>query len=284
MKQCKALLQKEWDTHKFLWMIPFWATVGVYLMALAGYLIALAKGNSLSAAVSVQGMPAGFDAYWTYAMTTTTTVLLGLVSVITAASLADSMINGGFKRHCEILHFSQPVSFLKIVGVKYFSVTLASILLFGLLSLLNAVVVILLGKYFLAGDFQFGLMGWLQSFIHIALAILFVGSLAWFFAGLFKHKSFLLGLLMLLGFEVLIGVLNYTVGWNIPSLFEFFGGLVSINFGSVEETAQAYQHPMQDVIAQGWNAILSLKSLLKLILSAVFTVVGAWLYKYRELS
>ncbi|MDD4223596.1 MAG: hypothetical protein PHD87_03320 [Candidatus Cloacimonetes bacterium] len=284
MKQCKALLRKEWDTHWPGFLIPLWITGGVYVTALIGWIISLIRGHSLSALVSVSGMPAGYDAYVLYSTAAAVTTLLGFISMISAAGLADSVINGGFKRRCEILHFSQPVSFLKIAGSKYLLVSLASILLFGLLSLLNAAVITMIGRTLVSAGFQYGFTGWLQSFIGGSLSILFVGSLAWLFAGIFKHKSFLLGLLVLLGIEIVIGVLNYTTGWHIPSLFEFLGRMIALKVEIDPPVSVLPSAEINALIGRSWNSILSWTSALKLALSAAFTLAGAWFYQNRELS
>jgi ABC-type transport system involved in multi-copper enzyme maturation permease subunit len=284
MKQCKALLKKEWDTNWAGVLIPLWITGGVYVTALIGWIISLIRGHDLGALMQVSGMPAGYDAFMLYGTAAAITTLLGFVSLLSAAGLADSVINGGFKRRCEILHFSQPVSFLKIAGSKFLLVSLAVILLFGVLSLLNAVVITAVGRQMFSGEFHYGLTGWLQSFVGGSLTILFVGSLAWLFAGVFKRKSFLMGLLVLLAIEVVIGVLNYTTGWRIPSLFEFLGRMVALKV-EIDPSVGVLEAPdVQAVISRGWHTILSWTSALKLALSAVFTVAGAWLYKFRELS
>ena len=41
---------------------------------------------------------------------------------------------------------------------------------------------------------------------------------------------------------------------------------------------------MQATINKVWNSLISWNSVLKLALSAVFVVAGAWFYKSRELS
>lgn len=283
MKQCKALFKKEWNTHGKAFLIPLWATGAVYAIALIGWIISLIRGQGITSMMQMQGMPAGYEALTLYGTTVGVTALLGVVAMITAAILADSVINGGFKRRCEILHFSQPVSFLKIIGSKFLLISLAMIIFFGLLSLVNAVVVTLLGRLQLSAGFQYGMLGWLQTFVAMSVTILFICSLAWFFAGLFKHKSFLMGLLVLLGIEVAIAVLNYTAGWHIPSLFAYLGELLTLQVEFDPETASAQTPSIDQIINLGWDSILSGKTVVKLALSAVFTALGAWLYKNREL-
>ena len=128
------------------------------------------------------------------------------------------------------------------------------------------------------------MLGWLHTFLAMSVSILLICSLAWFFAGLFKHKSFLLGLLVLLGIEVAIAVLNYTAGWKIPSLFAYLGELLTVKVEFDPEAAGAQIPSIDRIISLGWDSLLSWKTVVKIALSEVFTDVGAWLYKHRELS
>ncbi|HRT59418.1 MAG TPA: hypothetical protein P5170_00660 [Candidatus Syntrophosphaera sp.] len=287
MKQCKALLKKEWDTNWFMALIPLWATCIVYITALIGWIISLIRGHSLGAMVSSGEILTGYSDLVLYGLTSAITIMLGFVSAISAVVLAYNVINGGYKNRCEIFHFSQPVSFLKIAGSKFLLVSLVTILLYGLLSLLNAVVFTLIYSNSVSAGFRYSLTGWLQTFLGTSLSILFLGSLAWLFAGVYKRKSLPLGFLTLLAIEVVIGVLNYTTGWHIPSLFEFLGRMIALevkSYPSCPPMNELQALDMQAAINKIWNSLLSWNSVLKLALSAVFVVAGAWFYKSRELS
>lgn len=283
MKQFNALMTKEWKTHWASFLLPVWVSAGVYALVLIGWIISLFRGDGVIYQIQSETLEQGLENIILYGATSVTTAMLGFISILTAISLADSLINGGHKHHCEILHFSQPVSFEKIAISKYLFTIMGSILLLGAMSLFNTLVVALLTGIFLQSQFYNGIMSWLQTWIITSLSIVLLGSLYWFFAGLFKKKSFLLGTLVILGIEAAIGVLNYTAGWNIPSLMHYLLELLSVDMSFNPDLPHAGIPDLGLVIQRGWNKILSWESLLKIIYGAVFFIAGSLLYKRREL-
>lgn len=283
MKQFNALMTKEWKTHWASFLLPVWVSAGVYALVLIGWIISLFRGDGVIYQIQSETLEQGLENIILYGATSVTTAMLGFISILTAISLADSLINGGYKHHCEILHFSQPVSFEKIAISKYLFTIMGSILLLGAMSLFNTLVVALLTGIFLQSQFYNGIMSWLQTWIITSLSIVLLGSLYWFFAGLFKKKSFLLGTLVILGIEAAIGVLNYTAGWNIPSLMHYLLELLSVDMSFNPDLPHAGIPDLGLVIQRGWNKILSWESLLKIIYGAVFFIAGSLLYKRREL-
>jgi hypothetical protein len=284
MKQCKALIVKEWNTHRTALLMPVWFTVGVYISALLGWIISLLKGEGISSAIRLQGPPFGMDDLMLYGITAGSTALLGIVAIISAITLADSLINGGYKRRCEILHFSQPVSFIKIAGVKHGFMSLGMILLYGLISLVNTLVITAISGQYIDSQFYYAITGWLQSWASMSLTILLLGSLFWFFAAIFKRKSFFFGVLVILGIQVVISILNYTAGWHIPSLLEYLSNLISLQINFDPEVPQGGVVDLDNIIKLGWQNLISWTSLLKLAYSTVLCAAGAWIYKIRELT
>lgn len=284
MKQCKALLRKEWNTHWHSFLLPAWFTGGVYVTVLIGWIISLIKGTGIVFAMQSGEIPAGMENTILYVGSSTLVALLGLVSLITALTLADSLLNGGFKRRCEILHFSQPVSFAKIAASKYVFMTLGTILLLGILSLVNSLAISLISAFLIKSQFQYGMTGWLQMWIQLSLNILFLSSLYWFFASLFKRKSFFMGTLLILAIQAVISILNYTAGWQIPSLAEYLLQLVTVSISFNPEAPNIGVESINNLISLQWQNIFCWNSLLKIIYSAVFMLGGALLYKRRELA
>lgn len=284
MKQCKALLKKEIQTHWSTLVTPVWFTGGVYVTSLIGLLIGWIKGSSLDWAVSVKHIPKGMEGLIMYSSNYSLTLLLGVVATITAIILADSLINGGFKRKCEILHLSQPVSLSRILGIKYLLMVPGTFLIFAVIALLNAMVVSFLQIWFLDGYFYFGFIAWLQSTLETGFSMMFLSSLFWFFAALYKQKSFFKGVLTLLGIQAVISILNYTAGLDIPSLLGYIGRLASIRF---ELNGGANPQAMESVfylISMKWKLLVSWDNLLKLIYSLIFFGGGFYLYRRRQVS
>lgn len=284
MNQCKALLRKEWNTHRTSLLMPLWFTGGVYVIVLVSWIISLIKGQNFMIGFSFGEIPSGWQDFLVYTGGVSITALLGLVALITAVTLADSLINGGFKRRCEILHFSQPVPFAKIVASKYVFMTLGTILIWGALSLINGAALSLYTSNITGSSFSYGLVGWLQSWLSMSLSLLFLSSLFWFFAGLFKRKSAFMGLLVILGIQAAIAILNYTLGWQIPSLLEYLAEIASIDINMTPDLPDKMLVNINDLIATAWHKIFSWASLLRIGYSAIFFVAGSLLYKRRELT
>lgn len=284
MKQFKALLLKEWRTHWTSILTPAWFTGGVYAIALLGLILGLIKGNGINFNSMSGDFPAGMASFMLWTSTAGATMLLGSIGIISAIALADSMLNGGFKRRCEILHLSQPVKISKIVMAKYTIIIGGTIIMLAVLSLLNSLVISAAFAYFAKTHLYFGLCGWLQGSIEISLSLIFVASMYWFFAGLFKRKSFFMGTLTILAIQATISILNYTAGLHIPSLLQYIGRLASVNLSvNAQQVAQELTNATA-LIDSKWQQMLSWDTVLKIIYAVIFYFGGFLLYKRRELK
>lgn len=284
MKQCKALFVKEIRTNWVNLLTPVWFTAGVYLITLFGLLISLLKGQNLRMLVQMQNIPGEMANLFLYSGVYAINLMLGTVTIIAAITLADNLINGGYKRKCEILHLSQPVSLVKILGVKYALMIAGTLLIFAIISLINSVLVSQVQTFFSSGTLYFGLVAWLQSVLEMSLSLTFLSSLFWFFAGLYKRKSFFMGVLTILAIQAAISILNWTADLNIPSLLNYLGNLASVRFETHGNLPARSMESVFTIINGKWAHILSWQSLHKLIYSAIFFAGGFWLYRRRELS
>ncbi len=284
MKQCKALFKKEIQTHWSILLTPVWFTGGVYVTTLIGLIIGWLKGSSLDWAVSVKHIPKGMEGLIMYSSVYSISLLLGVVATITAIILADSLINGGFKRKCEILHLSQPVTLSRILGIKYLLMVPGTFLIFSLMALINAFVMSCLQIWFLSGHFYFGFVAWVQSILETGFSMMFLSSLFWFFAALYRQKSFFKGVLTILGIQAVISILNYTAGLDIPSLLGYIGRLATIRF---ELNGSSNPQALESVfylITQKWLMLWSWETLLKVVYSIALFVGGFHLYRRRQVS
>ncbi len=281
MKQCKALLKKEWQTHWKSFLAPLLFVALVYFSILVSFLINLIKYGRIPQQSIMSIFDFGLQTpYW---VSMSVTAVLGFIYLVSGIVLADSLINGDHKRQCQIFHFSQPLSFVKIAGVKYLFACIGPILLLAVVSLINVLVVNLWSGLYKFPNFWLGMTGWWQAFISAGLSILFVSSLAWFFAGIFKRKSFLLGILILLGIEIILQTLNYMVGWQIPSLMENLMELINMNVSTPRIARDYTEQSITRLVQTNWQDVFSMANALKIGLSAVFGVLGTLLYKRREL-
>jgi hypothetical protein len=281
MKQCKALLKKEWQTHWRTILTPLLFLAVIYVTILLSLLINLIKHGGITRQSFVSFLNFGLEAPYWISMSVTT--LLGFVHMVSGIILADGLINGDHKRQCQIFHFSQPLPFVKIAGTKYLFACIAPILMLAATSFVNVLVVNLWIGFYKHTYFWMGMMGWLQTLISVGLSILFVSSLAWFFAGIFKRKSFPLGILCLLGIEIILQTLNYMVGWHIPSLMENLMKLINMNVSTPAIALEYTKQSITRLVRANWQDVFSTVNVLKIGFSAVFGVLGALLYKRREL-
>ncbi|MDD4309998.1 MAG: hypothetical protein PHO32_06420 [Candidatus Cloacimonetes bacterium] len=282
MKQFKALIKKEWQTHWSTIIAPLWFIGGVYAIALLGVIVSLIKGNGW---IQMGGdVPAEMANYILWNSTAGLTMLIGTVGIVSAIILADSMLNGGYKRRCEILHLSQPVCLGKIVGAKYLLLSLGTISLIAVLSLVNSFAASLLAGYKTGASLFVGLSGCAQGFIEISLSLLFVSSLYWFFAGVFKRKSFFMGTLTILAIQVSISILNYTAGLHIPSLLSYIARLAAVNINVNPPAFAGGINNISALIDAKWQQFFVWDSVMKLVYSVIFYFGGFFMYKNRELS
>ncbi|MBP7118423.1 MAG: hypothetical protein KBB33_08850 [Candidatus Cloacimonetes bacterium] len=282
MKQIKALLIKEWRTHRVTLLAPTIFTVGSYLIGILGIIIALIKGEELSAIVSFGKIPPQYASIMLYGTVYALSVFVGVIGIVAAIILADSLINGGFKRKCEILHLSQPVSVIKIMLSKYAFIMKGLFIQLAVLTFINGLVVYLFQSYVMPTDIYYFVTAWAQALLEVCFSLLFVGSMFWFFAALFKRKSFFMGLLLIFGIQAAISILNYTSGLHIPSLLGYIAQMASIRVDSSMELLN--YSTIFTVISAKWSYLFSWHTLLKILYSAIFFVAGSTLYLKRELS
>lgn len=285
MKQFKALVRKEWQTHRSTILIPLWFTGAVYVIGILGLMINFIREGRLTIVTGGMKVGAMEASAGLYGVTHALMAMLGMVSIITAVILADGMINGAFKRKCEILHLSQPVTMLKVLGSKYALLILGSVILMMGLSLINSLVLVGLANFWMPVNTYYAMVAWLQGSIGITLSLLVVASYYWLSAAVFKRKSFFMGTLVILGIEVAIAILNYTARLGIPSLMEYIGSLVTIQVYPGPQTGNPFGPLLLDsIITRQWQSFVSWQTLLKLVYSAVFFLGGYWFYNRRELS
>jgi ABC-type transport system involved in multi-copper enzyme maturation permease subunit len=204
--------------------------------------------------------------------------------MISAMILADSLLNGGFKRKCEILHLSQPVCIGKILISKYLFMTLGTIILLSLISLINSIGISLIIGYYTGAHMYFGITAWAQTLIKLIFTLLFVSSMYWFFAGLFKRKSFFMGTLLIIAIQAAISILNYTAGLHIPSLLAYILRLATISPEMNVNTMTLGVSQLNAIIESQWSNLFDLDTLMRCIYSVIFFIAGGWLYRNRELS
>jgi len=284
MKQFRALLKKEWQTNRHTFLIPLWFICGFYGIGILGFLINLIKGNKMVAVFSTLNMPPNMKELYLFSSSASFVIGLGFIAMISSIILADSLINGGYKRKCEILHLSQPVSMPKIIAAKYLFMTLGTMLLLAIVSFVNSMVLSVFFNINSGAHMYFGIVAWAQTFVQSCFTVLFISSLYWMFAGLFKRRSFVMGTLTILAIQVAIGILNYTANLQIPSLISYIIKLSTVQLNMDLSLYLKDLGVFSAAVEGRWKYLLDAYTLQRVVLSAVFFLVGSWLYNTRELS
>lgn len=287
MKQFKALLIKEWNTHWTMLLTPAWLTLGVLLITLIGFIIAWANGMSgFNPGTDVLNINADYRSLILWLANAFGASFLGFVAMLTAASLADAQLNGGFKRKCEIFHLSQPVGLEKILLSKYLFMVLGTFLQIAVIALVVGFGATLYVNSYLKVDLVYAFNGMALGLLSIFLPLLFVSSFAWFWAGAFKRNYVVMTIVIISALEIARALLNYFAHLSIPSvtayLFELAGANVSIKFNNLNTVAQdvnAYA-----VIREAWSKLISVHALQQIIWSVVLFLGGSWFYSRREIS
>ncbi|GAB1468579.1 hypothetical protein MASR2M64_13150 [Candidatus Cloacimonadota bacterium] len=284
MKQFRALLKKEWQTNRHTFLIPLWFICGFYGIGILGFLINLIKGNKMVAVFSTLNMPPNMKELYLFSSSASFVIGLGFIAMISSIILADSLINGGYKRKCEILHLSQPVSMPKIIAAKYLFMTLGTMLLLAIVSFVNSMVLSVFFNINSGAHMYFGIVAWAQTFVQSCFTVLFISSLYWMFAGLFKRRSFVMGTLTILAIQIAIGILNYTANLQIPSLISYIVKLSTVQLNMDLSLYLKDLGVFSAAVEGRWKYLLDAYTLQRVILSAVFFLLGSWLYNTRELS
>lgn len=279
MKQFKTLIINEWNTHRRTLLAPMWMLVGVYGITLLGIIIGYIKGG---ANASINLPPTPWIDTFLYEGTIIFASILGIVSIWAAIIAVDGMINGAFKRKCEILHHSQPVSLPKIMAAKFVLLAFGSMLLYMLLSLFNTLVVGIFMYFWSSAHLYYAIMAWLQTGMGVFLSLLFVSSFFWLCACIFKRKSFFLGLLSILGLEITITILKQTAHLKIPSLIGYL--LKLINIRPATSMAPFFKPTLNNTVSMYWQGFYSWDTVVKLVCTIVFLIAGYWIYSRRELT
>lgn len=284
MKQFNALMRKEWQTHWTTLLIPTWFTVGAVIITLIGMIYNLIQGNPMLISADFPVFTEVQRSLILWGANRAGISMLGFIGIITGVILADAMLNGAYKRRCEIFHLSQPVSYTTIVTAKLALMALVVIAQVVLIGILGSLVSTAYVANFIHGSLVQGMIGLWQGLIDFVFAFLFVSSIAWFFAGVFKRKSFFLAVLILVGIHLATMLLNKITGLGIPSLTGYILHLasLSVNIGPSEMSMKLMD--FRQFISVQWEALFSLEMLLRAFYSAVLFVLSYVFYRRREIA
>lgn len=282
MKQCKALIRKEWQTHYKGFLIPLWFVLGVWAMMLISMALNLARNGVIISGMEEPNISSALAGPIMFGLIYALMLGFGGLCILISVAMAESVINGDFRRKCEILHLSQPVSLFKILGAKFALVLPGSILLMLALGLLNSTIIGIITNTVIRVNLGYFWNACLHSSIGIALNMMLISSFYWLCATVFRRKSFVLGTLILIAIEVAISILNRNSGLNLPSLFSHINWLIGSSTFMKGLTSVSLFSPEDYASATNWKAYLNSGTYLKFLYSSLFFAASYFVYQRRK--
>ena len=281
MKKFKALLIKDWYTHKKLVRIPFWITLGFYLLVIIGVAIAYFKGD-----MNIQITDFSANAHFpmiNYIINLGLVMMPGLMSVIFTIILTQGALNEDKQKNCELFHRSQPVSIWKRTSSKYIFGIVSNWLVLLIIAVVNFIIINAVLFAFNQFEFYTALSGFSQGIISYLKAGIIIGSLAYFCSSVFKDKAFFQGIAILVGIQFLFLLFNAVFGWNLPLPMSYLMDLIQNTSLKISETNISLFDTKQ-LISHNWNLILfNWKTLIQIVASSLLFVAGTFIYKYKEI-
>ena len=287
MKQIKALLKKEWQTHRSALLIPSWFTGGVLLVSLIGVLYALFQGADMTFFVHWKPLKAELDKIVLWGLGIGGSTVLAFVAMIAGIVLGDGMLNGGNKRRCDIFHLSQPVSLARIIGTKFGLLSIGLYAQVAIISLLGISVTAPFVASKLGLPVSYAYLGVLQGLASMALPFLFVCCFFWMASAIFKHGAFIKAILSVGGIEIARVILNRITGMAFPSLSEYLNQLAGMSRGSTPELTPATLASLggaDSVIQSFWTLAFDAYTWQRILFIIIFFGVGYWFYRRREIA
>lgn len=275
MKQFKALLIKEWHTHKFNFLIPSFV-LGAFLVLAT--LISIYGRIRYGGSVLTFGTEGEFNAVMVLRnLHYVLAAIVGYFGLATSLQLTDTLLNSDYQKKCEIMHHSQPVSLVKMLAAKFvFSVPMV-LVQYLILTVISSLILSAVSAYFGFNSWGIGLKAALSPFFLIFIATMVLSSLVSLFASVFRKQSTLKLILTLILIEALRLVLMRV--WGAPEIFSPLSYYV-----------KTFTMPFEAISFQGAQASLVLenafnqKNLISLAVSVLMYIAGYFFYKRRELS
>ena len=278
MKQFKALLIKEWQTHWKTLLLPAWFLLAVYAFNLVIFIYSYFKfGSELNVFISARHAQID-ELIW--GLYFGSSIILGFLASLAALILADGVINQDAVKKCEIFHYSLPVSLQKILLSKLAFVTVGSFLIFVVLAALNSLVMSAFLAIFGFADLSLALNGLLNSIPYTIIFLLFFPAVYGFFASLFKKNAFggMIGTFVMI--DIMIYLLDMWLNTGTFSVQRYFMGVIGT---PLRTTALMLSGQYSRLELYAWQDLSSKDSLIRFGISAILIVATYFIIKRREL-
>ncbi len=282
MHKFKALMIKDWFTHKKMVLVPFWITLGFYVFILLGAAVAYFKGDinlQLSNIQASENLAA-----ISYVINSGIVILPGLISLILTIILTQGALNEDIQNNSELFHRSQPVSIWFRSGSKFAFGIASNWLVLIIIALINFVVINIILAIFQQFEFYPAFAGLIQTLIKYMKLGLIIGSLAFFCSSIFKDKAFFQGFAITLAVQILFLILNTIYHWNLPLPLSYIIELIK-NSPLQELNDDITMKQMNLYIANNWKVMLiNWKTVIQIVVSGMLFTAGTLIYKNKEIK
>ena len=291
--QLKALLLKEYWTHKkYIWL-PCIIIFSVYTLLL---LIQLVRFVHIPGLVIFSRFDLNMDEptfiglldhYTSYTIVYFVSIIITILSTVLVVSnymgLVASSLNDDYRNKCVLFHHALPVSLFRRLWAKFIYIAGSMPIQILVISVVNLLVALFFAKNISAMHLYYALLGLTQGLITMLILSMLYISASWFFSALFKEKTFWNTFGTLLGINISLILVSLLLGFN-EACFRFLGYVMRL-FSydlSVTNWESTAHNDVQWIIAHNWINIFSTDMLIRVILTVVLFAAGTYIISKRE--
>lgn len=279
MQQFKALLIKEWNTHRKSFLTPTWVLMTIYLLSLVTFVYGSIR-YGLPSIVQTMDAPENQEiALWIlhYAAT----IFIAGISILTTLVLTEATLNHDYIKRCEIFHLSQPVSLKKILAAKAIFVSVGIFLQYLVLMLVNYLVMSVGMAILGFNSYSLGFNAVLYTIPYIITSMLMLIPTLWFFTCVFRKNSFIKMILFFVIFDVVGLILKISWGVKLYSLTGFWSRVVMTPFNLITRRFAAIEVGVGNM---NWDFYWTQENWIWLGLNVVLVIASYFIYKRRNIS
>ena len=275
MKQFKALIIKEWHTHNKVFLIPAFI-LGAFILLFS----VLSIYGSIRFGVplwNVQDTTEIDAAKILRDMFYVLSVVLGWFAMLTTITLNENMLNNDHQKKCEIMHHSQPVSLIKMLGAKLTLSIPIMIVQYVILAVLSSLLLSSVFSLFGFNSWISGIYAVLYPVPIILMSMIIVSSIFWLFSCAFRKQSALKLWIILIVVELMRFIMQrFWVDFKMFSPISYYFKIITLPLTSL--------HIDQTGINFLWNPLDMSALTSYFAIAFLLYIAGYFLYKRRELS
>lgn len=281
MRQLKAMVRKEWHTHRKSLMSPVWIMLCIYGIGLISMIYGSIRFG-LPNIISSTYKDAQLDqVIWAFHYGSA--IFIAWLSILAALGLVDACLNTDHLKKCEIFHLAQPVSLAKIFGSKALFLGAGILIQYLVLVIINSLILSIITSIVGYPSFAIGLSAILNSLPYIVSVMLLFVPLVWFFSSIFRKMAGVKLMVFLVFIEVIRGI--FRISWGI-SLYSPFGFIRRMVFTPFDVASNYVIDAMEKSTLRfsfvGWNWNFTWEHLAWLLMNIILVVASYYIYKRRN--